>query len=78
MEKFFIIYPLCHSESKEDSDIYLQEVTDLKRYADSSYEYEEYSKLFKTLEKSAEEFNYMLEKCGRFLHRNEILGRDTI
>ena len=52
MEKFFLIFPLSHSESKEDSDLYVQELTELKRYADSSYEYEEYSKLFEILLKA--------------------------
>ena len=70
MEKFFLIYPLVHSESKADSDLYVEELSELKRYADSSYEYEEYSKVFENLKKAADDLNYMLEKCGRFPHRN--------
>ena len=65
MEKFFLIFPLSHSESKEDSDLYVQELTALKRYADSSYEYEDYSKLFEILLKSATRWTQVKGWCWR-------------
>ena len=75
MEKVFLLYPLMQSEDKKDSDIFVEEFKDLKRYADCSYEYEEYSKLFDILSKASSNLNEMLEKCDRFPYRNALLGR---
>ena len=76
-EKIFVVEALKSSENKEDNDLYLEELAGIKRYADSSYEYEEFSKLFKKLEEEAKSLNEQLEKCGRFRNRNEVLGRET-
>ena len=53
IEKMFIVLPLKFSEKKEDSDLYKDEVLELKRYADSSYEYEKYSTLFEKMKEES-------------------------
>ena len=76
-EKLFLILPLKFSENVEDSELYKDEIIELKRYADSSYEYEKFSNLFEKMKEESETQHKMLEKTGRFRDRNELLGRET-
>lgn len=63
-ERHFFYMPLMHAEDKHVQAMSVQKISDLKEYADTILDY-------------AKGHCRIVEKFGRFPHRNSILGRQT-
>lgn len=73
VEAAFFYMPLEHSESKEDQALSVEKFGDLRRRARS----EDEKRLLESFYDYAVRHRDIVERFGRFPHRNAVLGRST-
>lgn len=69
IEKLFIVFPLMHSESIEDSNLLVDYITEFIQYS-KQRDYKECSDTLSSFLKAANTFTQILVCYGRFPHRN--------
>lgn len=76
IEKLFVVFPLMHSEKKEDSELLVQLITEFIAYA-KERNYKDCVDTMASFLKAAQTFTQILTVYGRFPHRNTLLGRKS-
>ena len=74
IERLFILFPFMHSENLQDCEMSIKLIKMNIEYSEQRH-YDQVTKQFNGLLKSAEQFVLILKCFGRFPHRNHFLGR---